>query len=91
MGEFYRILKPGGQFLVFDLRRNAPVLAHFLIRFITAAVVPEPLRRIKEPLGSILASYTPGEVASILDHTPFTDFGVKKGLFWQFAWGRKSN
>lgn len=87
--EFHRVLKPGGGVLIFDVRRNPPVLAHFLVRIITAVVVPGPLRRIKEPLGSILASYTPREVAAILTKTPFTDFSVKKGLFWLFAWGQK--
>jgi ubiquinone/menaquinone biosynthesis C-methylase UbiE len=89
--EFYRVLKPGGHFLVFDLRRNPPILAHFVIRLGTAMIVPGALRRMKEPLGSLLASYTPAEVKSILKDIPITRFKISKGFFWLFLWGKKSD
>lgn len=87
--EFYRVLRPGGQFLVFDVRRNPPILVHLMFRLVTAVVMPEPLRKIAEPLGSLLSSYTPDEVDDILTHTPFTTHRTRKGLFWMFAWGQK--
>jgi ubiquinone/menaquinone biosynthesis C-methylase UbiE len=88
--EFYRVLRPGGEFLLFDLRRNPPVFFHLLFRLVTALVMPRVFKRIAEPLGSLLASYTPQEVACILQDTPFDKLGVKKGLFWLFAWGQKT-
>jgi ubiquinone/menaquinone biosynthesis C-methylase UbiE len=88
--EFYRVLRPGGQFLVFDVRRNPPILVHLMFRLVTTIVMPEPFRKITEPLGSLLSSYTPGEVRDILSDTPFKDFRVKKGLFWLFAWSQKT-
>lgn len=87
--EFYRVLKPGGEFLLFDLRRNPPIFIHLLFRLVTALVMPRVFKRIAEPLGSLLASYTPGEVACILQDTPFDEFEIKKGFFWLFVWGRK--
>lgn len=89
--EFFRVLKPGGHFLIFDLRRNPPILAHFVIRLGTAMVVPRALRRMKEPLGSLLASYTPAEAKSILKDIPITSFEISKGFFWLFLWGKKSD
>ncbi|MBN2379394.1 methyltransferase domain-containing protein [candidate division WOR-3 bacterium] len=87
--EFYRVLEPGGEFLLFDLRRNPPVFIHLLFRLVTVLVMPRVFRRIAEPLGSLLASYTPREVEFILEGTPFREFEIKKGFFWLFAWGRK--
>ncbi|MBD3285453.1 methyltransferase domain-containing protein [candidate division WOR-3 bacterium] len=87
--EFHRVLRPEGQFLIFDLRRNPPILFHLLMRVITPLVVPRVLTRIAEPLGSLLASFTPAEVEDIIKGTPFREFEVKKGFFWLFAWGRK--
>lgn len=88
-GEFYRVLKPGGEFLIFDLRRNPPILFHLLFRFVTALVMPRVFRRIAEPLGSLLSSYTPEETQSIINDTPFTESRIKKGFFWLFVWGKK--
>lgn len=87
--EIHRVLKPKGQYLIFDLRRNPPILSHMIVLLATALVVPSAIRRISEPLGSLRASYTPGEVGNILSDTPFTRFCLKKGFFWLFAWGKK--
>jgi ubiquinone/menaquinone biosynthesis C-methylase UbiE len=59
--EFYRVLKPGGRFLVMDLRRDAPAPVHLFICVITAVIVPRALRSIREPQGSLRAAYTVAE------------------------------
>jgi ubiquinone/menaquinone biosynthesis C-methylase UbiE len=88
--EIHRILKPGGQFLIFDLRRDGRRFVYWIIGFATAFVVPAPMRRIKEPLGSALSSYTPVEAEAFLSETPFQQRRVKPGFGWLFIWGRKA-
>jgi len=87
--EIHRVLKPGGQLLVFDLRRDAKRFFYWLLRFAQTFVVPAPLRSINEPTGSILASYTSGEIEAILSETPFQQYKTKLGPGWIFMWGRK--
>lgn len=86
--EIRRVLKPGGQFLIFDLRRDAPWLFYGLIHFASRVVVPKPLRRIREPLGSILASYTPLEAQALLEPIPLEARRVTPGFAWIFLWGK---
>jgi ubiquinone/menaquinone biosynthesis C-methylase UbiE len=87
--EIYRVLKPEGQFLLFDLRRNGRRLFYWLLRFAQTFVVPAALRRINEPIGSVLSSYTPAELEALLSGTPFQQWRIKPGLGWMFVWGSK--
>jgi len=90
LSEFHRVLKPGGEFLIFDIRRNPPIIIHLLIRIVTLLLVPKPIKQIAEPLGSLKASYIPAQARCILQNTLFTKFKIKKGFFWLFMWGRKT-
>lgn len=87
--EFYRVLKPGGQFLIFDLRRDARLMFYWLLRFAQTFVVPAVMRSINEPTGSAKSSYTPVEVEAFLTRTPFQHWRIKPGFGWMFIWGRK--
>ena len=76
--EINRVLKPGGQFLIFDLRRDSRRLFYWLVRFAQTFILPAALKRINEPAGSFLASYTPAELESLLYMTSF-----KQWKIWQ--------
>ena len=58
LDEIHRILAPGGQLVLFDLRRDSPRAFLWLITFAQNVVLPSAIRRIGEPTGSLLASYT---------------------------------
>jgi ubiquinone/menaquinone biosynthesis C-methylase UbiE len=90
LAEIQRVLKPGGQFLLFDLRRDARRFFYLLMRFAQTVVVPSALRNINEPLGSLLASYTPAEMEALLTRSPFSQWRIDTGVAWLFIWGSKS-
>ena len=86
--EIQRVLKPEGQFLIFDLRRDAPRLFYGLLKFAMTIVVPPALRRVNEPVGSALASYTPTEAEALFHGASFRELEIKPGFAWMFIWGR---
>jgi ubiquinone/menaquinone biosynthesis C-methylase UbiE len=88
--EIHRILRAGGQFLIFDLRRDARQLFYWLVCFAQRCVVPPALRSINEPTGSVRSSYTASEAEAILSEMPFQQHRIKLGFGWIFIWGRKS-
>jgi len=90
LGEIHRILEPGGWLLLFDLRRDARRAFYGLLRFAQAVVVPAALRHAGEPIGSLLASYTPVELQAMLAQSPFGECRLKPGALWVFAWAVKS-
>lgn len=87
--EIHRALKPGGQFFIFDIRRDSRRFFYWLLCFARTVVVPAALRRINEPVGSLLAGYTPAEVEALLSGTPFRQWNIKPGFGWISVWGRK--
>jgi ubiquinone/menaquinone biosynthesis C-methylase UbiE len=89
LAEIARVLKPGGGLLLFDLRRDPRRFFFWLLSFATAVVVPAALRRVREPLGSMLASYTPAEMGGILRESPFSEWKVQEGTGWMFILARK--
>ncbi len=87
--EFHRALKPGGRFLVFDVRRDALNLFYWLFAFARRVFLPKGLRRLNEPTGSALASYVPSEIEEMMEASPFTEWMVRRGAFWTMTIGRK--
>jgi len=87
--EIQRILKPGGQFLVFDVRRDVRRAFYWLVRFVQSIVAPPPIRSIGEPTGSFLAAYTPSEVKDMLRHARDASWRVDGGPAWMFVSGQK--
>jgi ubiquinone/menaquinone biosynthesis C-methylase UbiE len=89
LAEIYRVLKPGGRLLLFDLRRDARRLFYVLMIFAQTFVVPRALRRAGEPLGSLKASYTLAEVEDLFQRSPFRRGEIDGGLAWFFVWAEK--
>ncbi|HUY00891.1 MAG TPA: methyltransferase domain-containing protein, partial [Candidatus Deferrimicrobium sp.] len=87
--EMMRVLKPDGTFLVFDFRRDARKFFYGLFTFATKVVVPKPLKKIHEPLGSIRASYTPNDIIQMLSQTAFQNVAIIPYLAWMFITNKK--
>ena len=91
--EIHRVLKHEGQFLLFDLRRDPQRWFFWLMRFAQRVMLrafgAEAISRLNEPTGSVLSSYTPSEVETLLETTPFTWRKSKGGAGWIFLWAVK--
>jgi ubiquinone/menaquinone biosynthesis C-methylase UbiE len=87
--EIHRILKPGGQLLLFDLRRDPRRVFYWLLKFAQGIVVPSGLRKIHEPLGSLLSSYTQAELQTLFIQLPFKEWKIESGAGWVFVWAAK--
>ena len=81
LNEIARVLRPGGAFLVFDLRRDVGPAPWLLFWFATHRVVPKALRHIGEPLDSRNAAYTPDEAAALAQGSRLTGC-ARRGAFW---------
>jgi ubiquinone/menaquinone biosynthesis C-methylase UbiE len=81
--------RPGGSFLIFDLRRDLAMPFWLLLWFATHVVVPPALRRAKEPLASRDASYTPAEAATLVSQSQLTGWRVTSGPLWLIVEGHK--
>jgi ubiquinone/menaquinone biosynthesis C-methylase UbiE len=90
LGEIARILRPGGAFLVFDLRRDMTAPFYLLLWFATRCVVPRALRRVNEPLGSRDAAFTPREAADLAGQSGLTGWRVTRGPLWLIIQGVKA-
>ena len=88
MDEIVRVLKPGGGFLVFDLRRDMPAPLYIFFWFITRFVVPSPLRLANEPMGSRDAAYTPYEAADLFSKSTLENGVILEGPGWLLIEGK---
>jgi ubiquinone/menaquinone biosynthesis C-methylase UbiE len=89
LGEMYRVLKPRGQLLIFDLRRDIPWLMFGIIRLGQRYIAPAPIRRTNGGVGSVWSSLTPREMDSLLAASPFREWKVRRGWGWLIVWSKK--
>lgn len=89
--EIHRVLKPQGQFLVFDTRRDSPWLYYIGLKIAQKFILPPQLKEKNEPTSSVKASYTPEEVNGFCDSIPLSELSINRGIFWLFLSGRKVN
>ena len=82
LDEIARVLRPGGAFLIFDLRRDVAFPFWMLLWFATHVVVPRSIRRINEPLGSRDAAFTPEEAAQLAASSRLPNWRVVPGPLW---------
>ncbi len=82
LDEIARVLRPGGSFLVFDLRRDMAAPSWLMLWFVTHVVAPAALRRANEPLSSRNASYTPQEAARLAEQSRLSGWRVSRGPLW---------
>ena len=90
LNEVDRVLKPGGAFYVFDLRRDMALPFYLLIWFATQFIVPGALHRFNEPMGSRNASYTVQELAELSRQSRLGGGQVTTGPIWIVLAGVKN-
>ncbi len=90
LDEIARVLKPGGAFLVFDLRRDLAMPFYLLLWLATQFIVPAALGHINEPMGSRNASYTPLELGRLASDSALRGWEVIAGPLWVILEGHKS-
>ncbi len=88
--EIYRVLKPEGQFLVVDLRRDMPRLFYYAFAVGQMVLMPAAIRRTNGAVGSLWASYTPTEVKAFLSEMPWHNPKIKLGAGWMCISGNKA-
>lgn len=88
MNEIARVVRPGGAFLIFDIRRDLAAPLWLFLWFITHFIVPDPLRRANEPLSSRDAAYTCQEAGDLLEKSELENGVVLCRPGWLVIEGR---
>ncbi len=89
--EVNRVLRPGGAYVIADLRRDLGLLPWLAVWFATQVVVPPALKRANEPMASRDAAYTPEEARSLADLIGLEGCRVTGGPMWVILEGVKGS
>jgi ubiquinone/menaquinone biosynthesis C-methylase UbiE len=87
--EIQRVLKPGGEFAIMDLRRDSARFFYLAFKIGQALIAPEAIKRTNGAVGSFWASYTPSELKIILDTAGIKEARIDTTFGWMVARGRK--
>ena len=82
LDEVARVLRPGGSFLIRDLRRDLGFLPWLSLWFTRCFLVPPALRRANEPLSSRDAAYSPEEAARLAESSRLSGWRVSPSRMW---------
>jgi ubiquinone/menaquinone biosynthesis C-methylase UbiE len=91
--EIHRVLKPGGQMLIYDFRRDARRLFFYFMWFaknIALRIIgAKAITKINEPMGSLLASYTKKEIEGVMKNAYFSVYRVEGKFAWIYLYAKK--
>lgn len=82
LAEIFRVLKPNGRLLIFDLRRDSPRIVYIIFVLGQELFTPEAIRRTNGAVGSLWASYTSGELVALLSKGRFKHVKVSSMPAW---------
>ncbi len=91
LDEIERVLKPGGSYYIFDLRRDMALPVYLLVWFATQFIVPAALHQVNEPMGSRNASYTLRELSDLIRHSKLAGGIATSGPLWIVLAGNKGD
>ncbi len=89
LNEVDRVLKPGGAYFIFDLRRDMALPFYLLMWFATQFIAPPVLHRINEPMNSRNAAYTVQELVELAQQSSLGGGQVTAGPVWIVLAGLK--